>query len=289
MKRIRIVGLCLTAAFVLFALAASSASAEFNGEFGRCLPKAKGKYKSTACTLLAKTATEEKDEWYPAFGGEKPAPNVTYKAKGTTAEGKIQLEGTGEHLGGVKTVVLCTSQESEGELISNTQNRGFNIVFKGCESAGAKCKNGGAEGEIKVNELLGTVRLEKFGYNKEKKVQEPAKNKLMNEFVPKTGTEFVAFECASLKVTVRGAVLNPISTNKMTLSAKVKFAATGGSQKPEHVAESIELSTGKVTYGPEISLEAKFEQFKAVEFEESGQTLTTLQTNGEKLEANTVA
>jgi hypothetical protein len=286
MKRIRIVGLCLTAAMALFALVASSASAEFEGGFGRCKPLAGGKYASATCTTEKVGAT--KYEWYPAFGGSKPAEKVGYTSKGTTAEGKIQLEGTGEHLGGVKTVVLCKEQTSEGELLSNNTNRAFNVVFTGCESAGAKCKNGGVEGEIKVNELLGTLRLEKFGYNKEKKLAEPAKNKLMNEFVPKTGTEFVKFECASLKVTVRGAVLNPIKTNSMTLAAKVKFAATGGSQKPEHVAVSIEPSTGKVTYGPEISLEAKFEQFQATEFEESGQTLTTLQTNGEKLEARTL-
>jgi hypothetical protein len=89
-------------------------------------------------------------------------------------------------------------------------------------------------------------------------------------------------------VTVRGHVLNPVKTNSMTLSATVKFSATGGNQKPEHFALSIEPSTGKVTYGPELSLEAKFEQFKVVPFEESGQTLTTVQTNEEKVEANSV-
>jgi hypothetical protein len=286
MKRIRTMGLCLVAAFAITAVAAATASATAP-EYGRCLPKAGGKYATAACTTVV--AGKTVDEWYPAFGGEKPLVKTGYKSVANTSL-PIQLEGTGEALGGVKTKILCKSETSTGKIISNKEVTGENVVFGSCESAGAKCKSAGAaEGEIKVNSLTGVLGVEKFGYNKEKKLLEPAKNKLANEFTPSVGEEFTSFECASLKVTVRGHVINPIKTGSMTLSATVKFTATGGSQKPEHFPVSINVETGKETFGPEISLEAKFEQFKVVPFEESGQTLTTVQTNEEKVEANPVA
>jgi hypothetical protein len=286
MKRMRIMGLGLAAIFAMTALFAASASAEAP-EYGRCLAKTGGKFSDAGCTKASVPGTE-KFEWYAAFGSEKPLIKKGYKSKST--EGTlIQLEGTGEGLGGVKTKVGCKSQSSEGEITGNKTNVATKVVFTGCESSGAKCKSPlGVEGEIQVNDLEGVIGVEKFGYNKEKKLLEPNKNKLANEFTPK-GTEFFTeFECASLKVQVKGHVLNPQATNKMIKSTTVKFTAPGGNQKPEHFSLSINPETGKETFGPELSLEAKFEQFKVVPFEESGQTLTTVQTNEEGVEASSV-
>jgi hypothetical protein len=288
----RIMGLGLAAIFAMTALFAASASAEAP-EYGRCLAHAGGKWKTSGCTTEAKATTEQKFEWYPysgkaANGEEKPVIKKGYKSKST--EGTlIQLEGTGEGLGGVKTKVGCKGQSSEGEITGNKTNVATSVVFTGCESSGAKCKSAtGVEGEIKVNDLEGVIGIEKFGYVKETKTLVPAKNKLANEFTPK-GTEFFTeFECASLKVQVKGHVLNPQATNKMIKATTVKFTAPGGNQKPEHFSLSINAETGKETFGPELSLEAKFEQFKVVPFEESGQTLTTVQTNEEAVEANSV-
>jgi hypothetical protein len=291
MRRIRIVGLCLVAAFAMTAIAAASASAEAP-EYGRCLPHSGGKYATSSCTTVV--AGKALDEWYPAFGKaangeEKPLGKTHYTSKANESL-PIQLEGTGEALAGVKTKILCKKEVSRGNIISDKEVTAEGVVFNECESSGAKCKGGAGsvEGEIKVNNLTGVLGVEKFGFNKEKKLLEPAKNKLANEFTPTSGEEFTNFECAALKVTVKGHVLNPISTDKMVLSATVKFTATGGNQKPEHFIESINAE-GKEFPGPELSLEAKFEQFKVVPFEESGQTLTTTQTNEEKVEANTVA
>jgi hypothetical protein len=290
MKRMRIMGLGIVAIFAMTALFAASASAGAP-EYGRCLAHATGKWKTSGCTTPSK-AGEEKFEWYPAEGaaanGEsKPIVKKGFKSKANESL-PIQLEGTGEALAGVKTKIVCKTQSSEGEITGNKTAIATKIVFGGCESSGAKCKGGATavEGEIQVNDLSGVLGVEKFGYNKEKKIVEPAKTKLANEFTPTAGEEFTHFECASLKVTVRGHVLNPLTANKMLKSATVKFVASGGNQKPEHFSESINLETGKETFGPELVLEAKFEQFKVVPFEESGQTLTTVQTNEEAVEAN---
>jgi hypothetical protein len=291
MKRMRIMGLGLVAMFAMAALFAAGASAEAP-EIGRCLAHTGGKWKTSGCTTASKPG-EEKFEWYPysgkaANGEEKPVVKKGFKSKST--EGTlIQLEGTGEGLGGVKTKVGCKSQTSEGEVTGPKTNVATKIVFTGCESSGAKCKSAlGVEGEIQVTDLNGTIGIEKFGYVKETKTLVPAKNKIANEYTPK-GTEFFAeFECASLKVKVKGHVLNPVPSNKMLKAATIKFTAPGGNQKPEHWALSINPETGKETFGPELSLEAKFEQFQVVPYEESGQTLTTVQTNEEALEINTV-
>jgi hypothetical protein len=291
MKRMRIMGLCLVALFASTAVMAASASAEAP-EYGRCLAKAGGKFKEGACKTASKPG-EEKFEWYAAFGSEKPLVKRTYKAKAVATEtAKIQLEGTGEKLG-VKTVVACKEQSSEGEITGNKEDTAKAIVFKGCESSKVACSTTGAEtGEIQVKELDGTIGIEKRGYNKEKKEEVPASSKIAHEFTPKgpVGEKFVNFNCATaLAVTVRGHVLNPIKTNSMTLSAVVKFTAPGGNQKPEHFSTGIELATGKETFGPELSLEAAFvKPGLPEEFEESGQTLTTTQTNAEKYEASTV-
>ncbi len=291
MKRIRTMGLCLVAAFAITAVAAATASATAP-EYGRCLAHPGGKYATATCTT--ESGTTHADEWYPAFGKaangeEKPLVKAGYKSKATESL-PIQLEGTGEGLGGVKTKILCKKQQSTGTIISNKEATGENIVFSECESSGAKCNSPGAAiGEIKVGKLTSVLGVEKFGYNKEKHLVEPAKNKLAGEFTPTVGEEFVNFECGGLKVTVKGAVMFPIKTASMTLSATVKFSATGGNQKPEHFSLSIEPSTGKETFGSELTLMAKFEQLKLVPFEESGQTLTTTQTNEEKVEANPVA
>jgi hypothetical protein len=289
MKRMRIMGLCLVAVLASSAIMAASASAEAP-EYGRCIATPGGKYATAACTT--EKAGTNKFEWFAAFGSAKPLVKTKYKSK-AVASSKIQLEGTGEKLG-VKTVVSCTGQESEGTIIGNKEATAEKVVFTGCESSKVGCSTtGAAAGEIQVKDLIGTLGVEKRSWNKTTKKEEPSKNLLANEFTPKVGGVFVEFNCATaLKVIVEGHVLNPIKTNSMTLSAAVKFSAPGGNQKPEHFSTGISEVAGKVveTFGPELSLEAAFvKPGLSPEFEESGQTLTTTQTNEEKVEANSVA
>jgi hypothetical protein len=69
-------------------------------------------------------------------------------------------------------------------------------------------------------------------------------------------------------------VLNPVKTNKMLLSATVKYAETAGKQKPDRF-EGMPQDVLETSFG-----EAPLEQ--------SGVKLTTIQTNEEKIEISTV-
>jgi hypothetical protein len=283
------VALGLIAVFASAALFAASASAEAP-EYGRCLAHAGGKWKNGGCTAAAK---QGEFEWYPsegkaANGEENPVVNRAFTSKST--EGTlIRLEGTGEASGGVKQKVVCKGETSSGEVTGPKTNVVNKVVFTGCESSGGKCSTfGAAEGEVRWNDIEGQLVVEKFGYVKETKTLVPAKNKLANEFTPKGTEYFTVFDCGPVTVWVKGHVLSPVTANKMLNATTVKFTALGGNQKPEHVALSINTETGQETYGPELTLETRFEDFHPAAFEESGQTLTTVQTNEEALEINTV-
>jgi len=276
MRRIRIVGLCLVSVFAIGAVTATGASAFGEPpEVGRCLKKTGGAWKDGGCKTASKPG-EEKFEWYPAYkaaqnGETKLAEKLKFTSK-SKPETSIQLETTGAgNPGKVKSVVKCKEQTSTGEVTGPKTNKATNVVFTGCESSGLKCKSskgGEVEGEIKVNNLDGNLGIEKTGETK-------AKDKVANRYVPTGGGHFVDFACGGIAVEVRGAVLNPVTANAMKLTATVKFVAKGGKQKPE-----------KFVGGVKEVLESKFSNVPG-EFEQSGQTLTTIQTNEEKLEINT--
>ena len=105
--------------------------------------------------------------------------------------------------------------------------------------------------------------------------ENPAKSKLASELHSESGN-IAEFECAGLKVVVRGSVLHKITANSMKSTATEKFTASKGHQKPEHFAGGVpkehilETSTNG---GP---------------FEQSGQTITGIITGEEKIEASTV-
>jgi len=289
MRRMRIAGLCLVAAFALSAVLSAAASAFVREppEVGRCVKQAGGKWKDGGCKTPSKPG-EEKFEWQPAFEpgnayNEAHPLKLHYTSKSKLETG-IQLETTGTgNPGKVKSVVVCKNttatgagEESEGEVTGPKTNIATNIVFRHCESSGLKCKTtGAAEGEIKVKDLDGKLGIEKFG-------ETHAKDKVANEFTPKEG-HFTDFACGGIGVEVRGHVLNPVTANAMKLTATVKFVAKGGKQKPEKFA----TESGKCPAECPV-LESAFSNIPGAPFEQSGQTLTAVQTNQEKLEINTL-
>jgi hypothetical protein len=290
MKRIRILGLCLVAACAVSGVAVASAWAEAP-EYGRCLAKAGGKFKTAACTAPSKPG-EERFEWYRAVGGERPLENSKYTSKAIATEtATIQFEGTGEKLG-TKLVLSCKEETYDGEVIGNKEATASDVVFKGCESEKFPCKTeGAAAGEIRASDLIGLLGIEKRGFNKEKHIEEPAKDKLASEWSPKTGEVWYQAECTVLKVIVKGHVLLPMITNKMVKEATIKFSASGGNQKPEHLSTGINLGTGKETFTEELSLFAAFQKPGAEpELEESGLILTMTQKylEAKGVEANSV-
>jgi len=290
MKRMRIMGLCLVAAVAMSAVAVSSASAFTREapEVGRCLAHAGGKWKDGGCKVK-ETATEKKFEWYPAFGeaanGEtKLAPKVKFTSA-SKEEALIQLETVKAE------VIVCKGtdgkgkegQTSNGEVTGPKTNVATEIIFRGCEiPTVGKCKStkpvAANEGEIKVNNLNGTIGIEKTALEK-------SKEKVANLFVPASGETFTEFSCAGVPVVVennpkeggKGGVMQNVTANAMKITATVKFSASKGKQKPEKFAADP-TGTKRVLFSNKLG----------GEFIQAGQTLTTIQKNEEKLEVSTL-
>ncbi|HTZ63305.1 MAG TPA: hypothetical protein VMB51_04320 [Solirubrobacteraceae bacterium] len=260
------------------AVAATSALAfkEEAPEVGRCLKLTGGRFKEGNCKVEGTTSKQQKYEWYPAFGPNKKGEEQTiepalrfYKAESKEST-IIQLQTvTGE-------TVKCKKQTSEGEYTGPKTNRAFDVVFTGCETAGIICLSTNPKaknpGEILVKELDGEIGIEKLGAT-------AAKDKIANVFKPASGEIFTEFECAGLKLVVKGEVMVPIDSNKMFTTATVKFTATKGKQKPEKFATDP-AGTKRVLFAKNSKLEEYFQ---------AGQTLTTIQTDMVKAEASSVS
>jgi hypothetical protein len=264
--RIRIVGLCILAVVAISAMMVSSASAAAP-EFGRCLkvsPKAVSNYDSAKCVKLASEDPVSEAEqlkkgnfqWFPGV--------VKNKFKTLMKAGTI---ATLETVGGTK--ITCTNEKSTGEYTGLKTIGKMVAEFSGCETNKLKCESTGAGiGNINTHPLGGPIGFET-------EVVPASKDHLANELHSESGN-VAEFECAGLKVVVKGSVLHKITANAMKLTATEKFTASKGHQKPEHFAGGVakehilETSTNG---GP---------------FEQSGQTITSILTNEEKVEANSV-
>jgi hypothetical protein len=114
-----------------------------------------------------------------------------------------------------KSEVSCTSNTTEEGKVTAPKSASVKaVVFKGCKSSGAECKNAGKE-EIKTVPLSGTL-----GYV-EKAAVPP---KVGVELKPTTGTVFAEFTCGGIiKVTVSGATVGQL-TPVNTLTEKFELA-----------------------------------------------------------------
>lgn len=267
MRRIKIVGLSLIAVFALAAMTAGSASAS-PPEFGRCLKgtvHSTSNFDSSKCIKLAsEDAVSEAEQlkkgvytWNPGVVKNK----FTTKIKEATI-------ATLETVGGTK--VTCTGETSTGEYTGLKTIGKMTVKFTGCETNKVKCESAGAGvGNITTAVLEGPIGFEKV-------VVPASKDTVADELKATGGGHLADFECVGLTVEVRGSVLHKITANAMKLTATEKFTASKGKQKPEHFAGG---SAG------EHILESSFNHGA---FEQSGQTITSILTNEEKVEANTV-
>jgi hypothetical protein len=253
MRCLKLMILCVVATLVAGAAVVASASAAAP-EIGRCVSNKGGKYANDVCTKLPKPPAAGSFEW--ESGAIK---------KNFTGLGGI---GTLETTHGVK--VTCQTEASHGEYTSPKTVGNIAVVFKGCESTGFKCEStGAAEGEIATNPLSGTLVWEKFG------------TKVAIDLVPQSTELFVEFTCGPANATVKGSVLTNIPANKKQTKVEEKFVAKKGKQKPEFYYTSATEKTKDVLLskigGP------------GAEIEQSGQTITNVQTDEEALEVNTIA
>src|SRR5690242_4727130 len=268
-------GACLVAVLAIGIVAASSASAFVREppELGRCIKHTGGHWKDGGCKTAAKLSSEQKFEWYPAYGeAENGETKLAEKVKFTS----VSKEGTLIQLTTVTGEgIACKKQTAVGEATGPKTLTTSNIVFTGCAETGQKCTSTNPKatktGEIKVKELDGLLGIEKFG-------ETHAKDKVANLFKPASGTIFTEFECGGIPVTVRGEVMNPLKANAMKLSATVKFTASKGKQKPEKFATDP-VGTKRILESNKII---------GGGFVQAGQSLTTIQTGEEKLEINTL-
>jgi hypothetical protein len=253
MNLLKLTMLTLAAAFIT-SLTVANAWALEAPEIGRCVSHTGGKYTNNVCTKLAKSKTVGSFEW------ESGAIKKKFTGSGGT--------GTLETVHAVK--VTCKAESSRGEITSPKTVGNVAVVFTGCESLDFKCETpGSAEGEIETNPLSGTLVWEKYG------------KKVAIDLVPQSTELFVEFTCGPATAKVKGSVLTNIPADKSETKIEEKFTATKGKQKPEYYYTSKSEKTKDVLISKVGGA--------AAEFEQSGQTITNIQSDEEALEINTTA
>jgi hypothetical protein len=229
-------------------------------EYGRCLKLAKGVkgvYATATCTSPA-TAEKFSYEWTPGPG---PKAKFTDKIKELT-------------LAVIETVskrqVVCTGESATGEYAGRKALANLAVTFTGCEMEHTKCSSTShAEGELVSAQLAGSLGIVT------KSVEGPLNDKVAVDLFPVAeGGPVLEFHCGATGVTVKGSVLYPVASDKMTAKGTLKYSATSGRQKPEGF-EGLPRDVLAAAFG-----EAAFEQ--------AALKLTTVRTNEQPIEINTV-
>jgi len=277
-------GLCLMAVCAMFALTATVASAENLPHFGFCKAQAGGKYKSSGCTKLAKTAEEEKFEWSAL------ATTVAFTSAKEKETGPAVLEAASG------TEISCTAQvQKQGEYGPGDQVKNIIGEFAGCKALGGSCNSPGKAAEH-IDTLLLHGEPGVVTYNPTKSEKNIAGSDLRGE-----GSEFLAeFSCAAAPVKVKGGIVVKaqnfgssgfagLQTNKMQNKAKIAFISEKvAKQVPEKwVPNGGGITHTAAEHKPTEPINEHLEASLAGgAYEASGQFLRTLQksTGGVKLE-----
>lgn len=229
-------------------------------EFGRCLKVTGGKYENAACTKLVSSSGHY--EWHPAFGGTQPLEKT-----GFTTAIKEATVSTLETVNG--NAVVCKGESSGGKYTGNKTVGEVVVTFTGCTAFEVSCSSSGSPlGTIVTHTLEGVLGIETPG-------AEASEDKIAEELHPTSGTLIASFTCAGTPVTISGALIGQVVSNLMKPSDTVKFKAISGKQQPEGFFGELAavLSVGWEEKTPE----------------QAGESMTTVQTNEEKVEINTVA
>jgi hypothetical protein len=228
-------------------------------EFGTCVKVNGGAYGDSGCTS---TSGGKNYEWYAAFGSAHPLENAGFSAtikEGTTA----LLESTS------KTQIVCEGGGSTGEYTGNKTVGKVVSTFTKCSAFGLSCKTTGATaGTIVTGPLEGVLGIEELG-------AEPSLNKIGQDLFPVGHTGPIAeFSCGGVPLSITGSIISPVTPNAMKLTTQIKAKEAKGKQKPEaFVGETPD------------PLMANFGEGSP---EQAGETLTSIQTNEEKVEVNSV-
>jgi len=225
-------------------------------EFGRCVKVAAGAgaYANRGCTTAG---GEGNYEWLPG-----PGPKSKFTTKIKTGESFIF-----ESVGG--TAIQCAKEKGTGEYSGPKTMAAVVLRFTGCASGKSKCSTTGSkEGEIVTNALQGELGVVKVS------AEGPLQNEIGFDLKAVGAAAIVEFACGGVTRIWSGSVIVAVSTNSMLSKTTLKYAATAGKQKPEQFEgqpkDIIESSLGGGA------------------FEQSSWTITTVQTNEEKMEVNSV-
>jgi hypothetical protein len=188
MKRIRILGLCVVAAFAFSALmAAGSAQA---GTYGQCVSVKKGPFKDANCTEAV--AKKGKFAFVP-FGcvaqkkGEYTDAACTIKSK-KAKKGKFEKRtlkftdtGGAAELKSAAGSITCKASTSVGE-ITGPKSDTDTVTFTGCEALGGGCKGLADTVEGTITTALLETTLVDFGEKGPGGKGEPAKGEVWEDF-----------------------------------------------------------------------------------------------------------
>ncbi|HTW41447.1 MAG TPA: IPT/TIG domain-containing protein [Solirubrobacteraceae bacterium] len=178
-----------------------------------------------------------------------------------------------------KQEIACTGERTAGEWAGAKLLTAVTLTLTGCQLQGAACTSAGApSGELDISGLEGTLGWE----------VEEHDAVAIDLYAAARGAQLASATCAASAVTLAGSVLAPIvPVNRMTEAFTVKYGASKGIQKPEHLE-------GEANDVLELSLAGSpFEQAgltirsQPLNEGEAGRTKTTL-TGEEALEINTV-
>jgi len=258
MKRTFVAG--LTPLLVTMAFAPAVARAEAP-EFGRCLrltgeQAGHGGYENLSCTS-ASPGNTGRFEWYP---GAAKARFATKSKEGTP----IAFEG----VGGVR--VVCTGETSTGEYTSPKLEEHVVFRFTGCATGAQVVSSAGAEpGEVVTNPTeceLGVLQ----------KGETPLMDKIGLTCAEETAFMWMKWTgYAPVEWCLRGWWFFTIPHNRMKTMTTLHSAQFHGMQRWE-----------KFEGGPPEPLEATFDG--GATWERAALALTSIQTNEERIEVNSV-
>ncbi len=270
MRRTRIAGLCLAAMLFVFAFTASAFATENLPKFGKCFAMTGGKYKSSSCTKLGKTAEEMKFEWEP----------LSIAVKFTAAKEKETGNAVLEASSG--TEISCTTQGAKGEYGPGNVIKNVVGEFKGCKALGAGCSSEGQPAEqVNTKKLHGEPGIVKKEAKEEKNVDGW-------DLRAEEGENLAEFSCGPAPVGVRGGIVTKAQadstggttgeiTNKMFNKIEVEYVAEKpGKQVPSEWTPNGEGTSNSKHEKIKENLEASI---NGTAFEASGFSLTDVQSN----------
>jgi hypothetical protein len=165
-RHLKIIGLCLAAAFAVAAVMASSAFAGSKPEWGQCFAKAGGKYTDAACQNKGKggafewrKSTAVVKKGFTGSGGSGLLSTQTIACEKTCVNEKGEETAEAkEHPLHINIAVECTGESAAGEDSGKNGVKNVSVTFTGCLIFGsAPCNNTANPGEIKTSILKGEL------------------------------------------------------------------------------------------------------------------------------------